>query len=430
MHLTELINSDHEAAEREIAKVECILQELQVGLPEPQSAPPAEHGTTFDSPATLRSWRELTADAEHLEADITALLSSEDADAVISRLQKVSDSALAARRLDQFDYLIAGIAAVLAGLVDILLVQVPHHRGFFGASGHKGGWLSNIIKTPLPEAWIRELEKQYPVAFDPPNNIGLKIPVAGLGPRTHRLHSLGHDPVLGWVFGVLDILRGTFTAVSKDGSLIIQTGSRKPIAAGEHLFVRVLEAFRLLGGHLLSDMATPAGLPAPLMTLLQFFQFGTIGPDGHTVAEFARSMYRSGYDFRHFLAGSVAVTIAEIIVRGAWIIRRQVEDDVSIVEALPSANNPRLRRTLFLAHLGATAINTGKVAITQNPLGLSWAQWLTFFRYLIPEASRVLGGDARSQCIAIDDHITCGWDELFAEIEQTWKNHQSMTITL
>ena len=124
------------------------------------------------------------------------------------------------------------------------------------------------------------------------------------------------------------------------------------------------------------------------------------------------------------------MSIAEIVVRGAWIIRRLVEDDITIVGALPLANNPRLRRTLFLAHLGATAINAGKVAITQNPLGLSWTQWLMYFRYLIPEANRVLGGDARSRRNAIDDHITRGWDELFTEIEQTWKNHQSMTITL
>ena len=406
-HLTGLISSDREAAEREIAKVESILQELKVDLPEPRSTLPTEHGTILDSPATLRPWRDLTADAQHLEADITALLSSEDVEAVTSRLQQVSDAALADARLDQFDYAIAGIAAVLAGLVDVLLVQVPQHPGFLGAPGHQGGWLSNIMKTPLPESWIRGLEKQYPVAYDPTTSAGLEVPVAGLGPRTHRFQSLGHDPVLGWVFGVLDVLRGTFSAISKDGSFIVQTVSgAEPIVAGEHLFVRVLEAFRLIGGHHLSDVATPAGLPAPLMTLLQFFQFGTIGPRGYTIAELARSMYRSNYDFRHFLAGSVAVTMTEIVVRGAWIIRRLVEDDASIVEALPIANNPRLRRTLFLAHLGATAINTGKVAITQNPLGLSWTQWLTFFRYLIPEAGRVLGGDARSQYNAIDDHIT------------------------
>jgi hypothetical protein len=38
----------------------------------------------------------------------------------------------------------------------------------------------------------------------------------GMFPRSHRFKSLGHDPVLGFVFGVLDILRGTVTGFSYD----------------------------------------------------------------------------------------------------------------------------------------------------------------------------------------------------------------------
>jgi hypothetical protein len=33
----------------------------------------------------------------------------------------------------------------------------------------------------------------------------------------------------------------------------------------------------------------------------------------------------------------------------------------------------------------ATAVNAGKVAVTQNPLSINWAQWMAFFRYLIPQ---------------------------------------------
>jgi hypothetical protein len=68
---------------------------------------------------------------------------------------------------------------------------------------------------------------------------------------------------------------------------------------------------------------TKAGLPPPLFGLLQFVQRGGIGD--HSVADIARAMYRSGYDFRHFLAGGASVAIIEVFVRTAWTVRELSE---------------------------------------------------------------------------------------------------------
>jgi hypothetical protein len=185
------------------------------------------------------------------------------------------------------------------------------------------------------------------------------------------------------------------------------------------VFEAVLEAFRSVGGHLLSDVATPAGLPAPLMPLALFFQTGSIGPRGYTVAEVARQMYRSGFDFRHFLAGSVSTVLVEIVVRGAWVVRR-LRGGASLADAMPSAGHPRLRKTLLVAHAGAAAVNAGKVHFT-GPLGFNWSQWMALSRYAVRETAAMLAGEAGThRNAAISTALDTELVQLSTQIHSTW----------
>jgi hypothetical protein len=381
----------------------------------------------------LRGWDELAEEAKEVREDFEALLKDEGIERARQRIHQIGEAALIDNRLDRYDYCIAGVAGVLAGLVDIILVRVPKHPGFLGSHPDEGGWLSNEVKKIvgdiLPEQTVRRLERDFPVSFDPSTNTILARAVPGLGPRTHRFQSLGHDPILGWIFGVADVLRDTFTAIGKDGTLVIQTTTTISPDAGQEFFVRVAEALRIVGGHLLSDASTPAGLPAPLMPLASFLQFGTIGKQGYSVGEVARQMYRSGYDFRHFLAGSLSVAIIEVIVRASWVIRR-LQDGCSLVDALPGAGNPRLGRSLFIAHAASSAMNAGKVVVSQTPLSLNWGQWLMFFRYLLPEMDRILGGDAKLRQQAIDRQLTTDWRKLLEQIDQTASTKNEPVVRL
>jgi len=320
----------------------------------------------------------------------------------------------ARHKLEAYDYTVAGIAGVLAGLADVLLVQVPRHPGFLGGAASEGGWLSNLMKEMfndlIPPAAIKEIEAIYKVPFDASTNQKLAEKVAGLGPRSHRMSSLGHDPVLGWIIGVRDILTGQFTAIGKDGSIVVQpVAGFEPAEIGLEIFGKIIDAFRVVGGHMASDVATPAGLPPPFFGLLQFLQAGDI--EGRTVAEITRIMYREGYDFRHFLAGGVCVTLIEAIVRIAWLVR-ELQEGRSLMEALPVGDNPRLRTGLLLAHAIAAAVNAGKVAVTKNPLSVSWAQWLAFFGYLLPQMQWLLAGKEHERRAFVEGKLDDGWREL------------------
>lgn len=406
-----------------IARAEGLLRQFGTAVP---SRLPAKSRTQMPSePLELRPWEELVSEAQKLDADVEALLSAAEMQALRTRLRATGAAAVAEHGMDLTDASIAGLAAILAGIVDILLVQVPAHPGFLGSAAHGGGWLSNLVTERvgelLPPDSIRRLEREFPVSFDAAISRGLEKPVAGLGPTTHRFHSPGHDPLLGWVVGTADVLRGTFTAFDKHGQLIIQhSPTARALDPGLSFFESILHGLHQVGGHLLSDVSTPAGLPAPLMSLAPLLQFGSIGPRGYTIGEVARQMYRSGYDFRHFVAGSVSTVLVEVVVRGAWVIRR-LNEGKRLSDAVPLASHPRLRKTLLVAHAGAAAINAGKIAF-MGPLGLNWSQWLALGRYAVPQTLAVMSGVAagrREEAIrqSLEDEMT----ELSLRIHSAWQ---------
>ena len=367
-----------------IRRAEALAARLTATLPAPSIVTPVPMALRVPIPA----FADLAAAAPRA-AGLHDALNEDEIEATLARLHAAGGRPKGETALDRWDWMIAGSAGLLAGVADIVLVGLPQNP--LTRFGSEGGPLSNSVRSAfdriLPSDTVAALEKAYPVPYDPSTNHRLLKPVPGLYPQSHRFHSLGHDPLLGWLFGVRDVFDGTFTAIGRDGVLVVQQMVEG--SSGEGVFGGLLEAFRRTGGHMLSDISTPMGLPAPLMPLAQFFQFGSLGPEGYTVAEVARRMYLEGYDFRHFIAGGLTAAIVEVIIRGAWIARR-LHEGCFFQTALPDAAIPRLRRQLLLGHATAAAVNAGKVACMQNPLALNLPQWLALLRYLGPELFHLL----------------------------------------
>ena len=259
---------------------------------------------------TLRSWDKILLEAEENidgPALMTDVLSLDEIQLIEQKISFLHGDFDAIHRLDKLDWAICGVAGVLAALVDVFLIQMPKHPEFLGGKASEGGPLANWIREKVNHAFspeeIKRLERENWVPYDPAHSANLSQKVDGLGPGTHRFQSLGHDPILGFIFGVKDILMGTFTAIDKNGNLVVQ---RVDITDPSIIGMSIFEAMGRVFGHLKSDIATPRGLPVPLMPIFQFLQFGELGKQGYTVGKVTRIMYRSGYDFRHFLAMSIA----------------------------------------------------------------------------------------------------------------------------
>lgn len=432
--ISDVLDEQSKSLTPAIASTEKLLSSL--GIPLPERMAPTHIPRTKLRPVVLaKSWDELLAEAKKStpdQVDFNSLLTQGEIDAVLQKHASIGSELDWFSTLDRYDLALSVAAGVIAGVVDVLLVGIPAHPAFVGIPKSEGGWLSNLMKEKtgqiFPADKIRELEKAYPVPYDPSTNRNLHENIAGLYPKSHRFHSLGHDPLLGFIFGVRDILAGEFTAIGGDGHLIVQQVAA-PFMQGEQIFVRILEAMKIQFGHLASDIATPAGLPAPLMPLLLFFQFGKIGNKSHTIAEMARFMYLQGYDFQHFMASSVPVMITEVIIRVGYFIR-SIHDGKTLAEAVPSASSIKLRRQLLIAHSVATLINAGKVYVTQDPFAISWAQALAFLRYVMPELAFLLHGKEAARSKMVEKQILDDYRSINAEFEEFLKTQDDFVLVV
>lgn len=383
------------------------------------------------NPIKIKSWDELLKEAE-LNIDspalITDLLSENEIKNVEEKIEIWNIEFKNIHKFDKVDWAICGVAGILAASIDIFLVGMPKT----GLGGSQGGALSNYIREKIETLFtkdeIRKLEKKYWVPYDPADNRNLKIPIDGLSTYFHRYHSLGHDPILGFIFGVLDVMNGTFSAIDKHGNFIIQKVVNQE-TVGMNFFEAVCRVF----GHMKSDISTPMGLPAPLMPLLNFLQFGSIGEEGLTIAEVSRSMYAQGYDFSHFLSMSISPMIIEILVRALYFAKRKYEGN-SFNDSIPIDfgvnRKPKLRTMLFTAHLIATAGNAGKIGITQNPLAINYTQWIALFRYLIPQMKWILNDKEKERSKYVNNKLSEEWNIIDRELEQLWAKTISEAIII
>lgn len=269
--------------------------------------------------------------------------------------------------LDKYDIAISAAAGMLGAAVDILLVGIPQKT----PEGLKGGPLSNHVRDwfdkRFPEEEMEKLanSKVSKVPYDAQDNRNTTVYVEGLSAYYHRLLSLGHDPLLGLIFGVADILTGRMTTIDKTGKIVSQVmanyADRKEADAFGAIAKQII--------HFKSDITTSMGLPAPMMGLFNLLQFGKIGEYEQTIAEIVQGMYYEGYDFMHFCTLSIPVMIVEVVTRIGYAFKR-IKEGYSVKESIPFSLNrekhPKLATMLFMGHSAATAVNAGGVFYAES----------------------------------------------------------------
>lgn len=316
------------------------------------------------------------------------LAGHDPAHAVDSALeQRVLGSFAREAELDSLDVLATGCIGAVGAALDVLLVAVPKDVTYLGVHQQRGSVLTKLFKS-----WVvpsdNTLAAQSRVPFDA---VGGEPRVPGMFPGNHRFMTPGHDPLLGLAVGVHDILRNGRTAIGTNGQLCFDEISAKP--APSLAGAVVLEFF-----HLLSDVATKAGLPAPFMTAAGLLRFGSFGTNERTVADLARYMYVQGYDLRHFTT-TCTVPAGIRLLLGAYVLARCYVDKAydegwrgraRATGAL--LTHPSFEAMLFLADSVACAANAGKVvALYQgNPSAFNYGQWLALLQSAYTFASNQL----------------------------------------
>lgn len=288
----------------------------------------------------------------------------------VAEIERRYKSAFGDIAWDESDYLIVILAGFVATLLDVCLVRIPTDGTFLGKM-QKGSPLTKWLREnseSVHRDYLRHLEKEAKVPYD----LSVGDAVDGLRPKVHRLMSPGHDPVLGFIFGVIDIMDATGTYIDKNGDLIRLATSMSP----EGLTTAFLKVFL----HLLSDMGTSAGIQPPFFTLLQLVKTKSpfvLGPSGQRVSwtDVSRYMYAHGYDLRHFATMGIVPASVEMVVRGWWLCKSFESGD------RPELAKAKLTSMLLVAHATAASGNLLKTGAIfgMNPLALNWTQMLALF---------------------------------------------------
>lgn len=291
--------------------------------------------------------------------------------------------------LNKVDILVSCIAGGLSVLVDFLIVKIPkdmninlHGEKFH----HEGSQLTTLLrKIGMTEdgqetKWVKTLEKWFHVNYDP----SIKDNIPGMYPKNHRVYSLGHDPsIIGLIWGIRDIVCGTFSYIDKNGILHIDKVAPADIK-------KIFYAPILWFGHILSDVFTKQGIPIPGTSILRMFKFGSFGEKERTISELVEYMYVQGYDLRHLATMSTCRLVIDLIINMYcfFITNKNVEnfDPLFEQEYVKVKNEQKKRKLMLCAYSIAVAGNIGKVAAYHgNPFAINAAIWFQFTREAVSQ---------------------------------------------
>ena len=382
----------------------------------------------------VRPWNEILEEADKFvvgECEIESIFTEEELQQNKEAIRLMNEEFNQIHHLDKVDVAIGALAGMVGAAVDILMVGIPEKT----PEGLKAGPLSNYIRDyfdrKFPEEEMQKLanSKESKVPFDAQDNRHTTIRVEGLSAYYHRLLQLGHDPVLGFVFGVADILTGRMTTIDKTGKVVSQVMEN-------YADRKETEIFRALAkqiAHFKSDVTTSMGLPAPFMSMFNLLQFGNIGEYDQTIAEIVQGMYYEGYDFIHFCSMSVPAMLVEVIVRIGYAFKR-INEGHTIKDSIPVALNrekhPKLATMLFLGHSAATAVNAGKVAFTENPMAINYAQWIAFTKYSYSQLKWAVMKKPAMRDAYVIGKIYEEMNVVFAEVDNTFEEYTRDKIVI
>lgn len=393
-------------ADQCILESEQLLRKLGYGkelsLIQSQPKPNRDSGFLLD----VSDWSDLVCEAQLIHPDnveLEDILTQEEFQSAYRDLQNIEHQFNNATRLNRRDVAFLSIATAIQTVRSVLFGQLSNHLSSIGnritdkegddlvkeskdeyKKQHENKWDSKKdSKGSRPRQEEGKTWKEIVFSGVPYDVIaGSKEVGLGLSGQNHRLKTLGHDPVLGWLFGTINILTDTITPAhpfssyrvkkvktTKTTKTIVPPNLPYPIVFGEAIDL-ALSGKHLLpasvfrqGLHYQSDFYTQKGLPIPLLEVF--------------AESLAGKLYQEGYDSlqvlqksNHALSGITAELVNMLIglIHGLFY---QPTADAKINKELRfkerNLYEVRTRKILLISNSIATTSNVAISALTKNP---------------------------------------------------------------
>lgn len=324
------------------------------------------------------------AESRYEDSTVSDILSEEDKAETNRRIEAHITDFNKRYGLDGWDYAIALGCGTFAAMLDLFCVKAPPKPTVDftqKVDGVFNRWVQDGFNRLIPQDLSKKLSLENTIGGADTSTMRFLIdaPDKVINPFNHRLRELSHDPILGFFFGIRDMMNGTCTVIH-EGSIITMNTTAAPVTG--NIQDLVLRMFK----HLVSDVNAMTssgnrgmGLPAPFMGLLRMFNFPVGDSTFDKQIEF---MYVNGYDFRQFVATSIPLAIMEILMRVFYVAKQMKVNSASfgesILDTMPLKLNPRFRLMLAMAYGTVAGINAGKVYVTHNIMNANYGAWMGF----------------------------------------------------
>lgn len=341
-----------------------------------------------------QSWDSLVAEAECAhpeEVVLEDILSEEEIAASFQELDEIN------ARFEQktgignrTDLSFLGVATALQVVKALLFPHIAKKFGYGEGVDpsqrlkHNDASIKDAQRTANDDFRDKNMRK-HPTGYwinllyqTPPYDITVGAPDLGInmGGAYHRLHTLGHDPVLGWIFGTANILTDTITLNSFQTFRVARNPKMRILPEPVSLWGLGVETKEMIledrlnlpaalfaqAQHLKSDRYTKVGLPVPLLAAFN--------------EELASSLYKQQYDSLCFsrdakiVGASLGISIGiDMIIGLVHGLFRQTDED-------PSLYQIRTRKILLISNLLASTSSIVYAGIMRNPKNLDFGTLL------------------------------------------------------
>lgn len=217
-----------------------------------------------------------------------------------------------------------------------------------------------------------------------------------MGGKYHRMYTLGHDPILGWIFGTANILTDCITFNNFHTNRISRvdpvTGAKKMVITPEVVFLgrmfaecydevkadplNLPAALFAQAQHLKSDEFTKLGLPVPILSSIN--------------EDFASKLYSENYDALCFARDAK-------IVGASFVISKLFDMIISLLHGLfrkdfedKDLYEVRSRKILLISNAIASTSTIINATITSNPKNLDIGSLLNTVTHLFTDVRFIL----------------------------------------
>jgi hypothetical protein len=378
------------------------------------------------------SWQELVAKAKASYSDpvsIHDILSEDEIARALSRLDEINATfSHKTSIVNRTDLSILMVATALLTVKSLLFSKIAtrlHYGESFDTNSRMVHNDGRIEKThnEARDAYLNKHQgegdwRSY-LLNTPPFDIQKGASELGIsmGGRYHRLHTLAHDPILGWLFGPANIMTDTITfdtfathRVRRNPMWITAQSVPLPMMFGDSLRIAKANRLNLPAAivteaiHLKSDELTKVGLPVPLIQ--------TITP------EFSSKLYREHYDAlclardAKIIGSSAAISaFFNMLITIIHDLFRPKDVDTDLYDV-------RTRKILLIANTVATSSNVIQTTIMRNPKDLDIGGLLITITRLFSDTRFIL----RIKQEFIEQQLDRDFQSAMSDLEQIENN--------